>query len=85
MPTSRYLRTAVRTATVAGGTSVGGATTTVLSIMPDGTVRFIDRFGITRDVPMRNGTWTGGFVPLDRNATPSLELLVDVLLARLNV
>lgn len=48
--TSRYLRSAVRTRTVTGTTSVGGTTSTVISIMPDGTIRFVDRNGRTQDI-----------------------------------
>ena len=77
---SRNLRAATRTRTVTGTTSVGGTTSTVVSILPNGVIRFVDRFGQTVDHQIR-GSLTSGFVPTDRLADPMWRL-ADALIAR---
>ena len=77
---SRFSRAATRTRTVTGATTVGGTTSTVVSILPNGVIRFVDRFGQTVDAPIK-GSVTSGFIPTDRNADP-LFRLVDALIAR---
>jgi len=89
MPTSRFLRAAVRTRTVAGTTSVGGTNVTVVSIMADGTIRFVDRNGVQHDVQVP-AHYTGGFKNMiqpssqNRSGDPraALYALVDALIAR---
>lgn len=76
----RGTRTATRTRTVTGATSVGGTTSTVVSILPNGAIRFVDRFGQTVDIPIK-GSVTSGMIPTDRNADPIFRL-VDALIAR---
>ncbi|MCA2979322.1 MAG: hypothetical protein INH37_13620 [Myxococcaceae bacterium] len=77
---SRFSRAAVRTRTITGTTSVGGTTGTVVSILPNNVIRFVDRFGQTVDVPIR-GTPGASFIPTDRAADPMFRL-VDALIAR---
>lgn len=77
---SRFSRAATRTRTVTGTTSVGGSTSTVVSILPNGVIRFVDRFGQSVDVPIK-GSVTSGFIPTDRSADPIFRL-VDALIAR---
>ena len=89
MPTSRFLRSAVRTRTVTGTTSVGGTTATVVSIMPDGTIRFVDRNGVQHDVqgPAFYATGHKNVIqPSSQNRSgdprSALFALVDALIAR---
>lgn len=77
---SRYSRSAVRTRTVTGTTSVGGTTSTVVSIQPDGTIRFVDRQGRTVDVPIK-GFSDGNMVTKDFQSDP-FYAFVDALIAR---
>lgn len=56
---SRFLRSPVRTVTITGTVSVGGTTNTVLSIYPDGTLRFVDGNGVTQVVPLPHHYVTG--------------------------
>lgn len=76
----RFQRTPTRTRTVTGATSVGGTTSTVVSILPNGVIRFVDRFGQQVEAPIR-GSVTSGMIPTDRNADPFFRL-VDALIAR---
>lgn len=89
MPTSRFLRAASRTRTVTGTTSVGGTTSTIVSIMPDGTIKFVDRNGHTHTVQSNVNYTTANKNVLEPNtkafrADPSIALfaLVDALIAR---
>ena len=89
MPTSRYLASAVRTRTVTGTTSVGGTTSTVVSIMPNSTIRFVDRNGITQDICVPAAYTTGAKNQIQPNSKGvrndpynALMALVDVLIAR---
>lgn len=89
MTTSRFLRSPTRTRTVAGTTSVGGTTDTVVSIMPDNTVRFVDRNGNTQVIQVP-GNYTTDFQdrvqPSTGTATGNnanaLYALIDALIAR---
>lgn len=90
MTTSRFLRSAVRTRTVTGGTSVGGSSSTVVSIMPDGTVRFNDRNGVTQVIQMP-AEYTTAFKNRMQPSTgkigagdveSALYSLIDALIAR---
>lgn len=89
MPTSRFLRSAVRTRTVTGTTTVGGVSSTVVSIMPDGSIKFVDRNGTTQ-VVMAPANYTTGFKDRKQPAskvgigspTDALYALVDALIAR---
>lgn len=89
MATSRFLRAAVRTRTVTGTTSVGGVTSTVVSIMPDGTIRFVDRNGVTQVVQCPAQYTTGHKNVLQPSSQTvagdpesALYALVDALIAR---
>ncbi len=77
---SRFSRANVRTRTVTGTTSVGGSSSTVVSITPDGSMTFTDRFGQVVRVPIR-GRAPGNFIPNDVNTDPMFRL-VDALIAR---
>ena len=84
---SRFLTAAVDSRTIAGTTSVGGTTDTVISLRVDGTIRFVDRNGKTRVVPVPVGYVTGfknRIQPsaIDDSPAGALFALVDVLLAR---
>jgi hypothetical protein len=90
MTTSRFNRSPIATRTVTGTTSVGGTTSTVVSIYPNSTIRFVDRNGKTQVVPVPH-TYVTGF---KNEIQPSshkiakddpyaaLMSLVDVLIAR---
>ena len=86
--TPRFQRTAVRTRTVTGTTSVGGTTSTVVGIFPDSTIRFVDRAGRTQVIQCSpislRGDMTGDVSTRAVADDPysSLFALVDVLIAR---
>jgi hypothetical protein len=90
MTTSRFARSAVRTRTITGTTSVGGSTSTVVSIYPDSTIRFTDRnskvqvihvpHAYTTDFQNRIQPSSGQVGKDDPYA--ALMSLVDVLIAR---
>ena len=85
----RFGRAAVRSRTITGGTSVGGASSTTVGIYPDGSIRFVDRSGKTQVIsgaapPANVGTMLGQ--PSSRafqdDPQTALWQLVDVLIAR---
>lgn len=77
---SRFSRANARTRTITGVTSVGGSSSTVVSITADANITFTDRFGRVVRVPIR-GRVPGNYIPVDFNTDPIL-LLVDALIAR---
>lgn len=90
MPTSRFLRSPTRTRTVTGTTSVGGSSSTVVSIYPDHTIRFTDRNGVLNVIPVPANYVTGHKDRIQpssgtaRHTSPAdaLYALVDALIAR---
>ena len=90
MATSRFLRDPVRTRTVAGTTSVGGTSGTIVSIMPDGSIRFVDRNGHTQTIQGAEPNYTTDFKNRIQPSTAAsrgnpqnaLYALVDALIAR---
>lgn len=78
---SRFSRAATRTRTISGTTVVGGSASTVVSIQPNGVIRFTDRFGQNVEAPIRGSGASSNFIPTDRDADP-LWRLVDALIAR---
>jgi hypothetical protein len=84
---SRFLRSAVRTVTISGTVSVGGTTDTVLSIYPDGTLRFVDGNGVTQVVHLparyttadQNGIQPNSEIVKDGSAADQLYALFDAL------
>jgi hypothetical protein len=87
MPTSRFLRAAVASRAVTGTTSVGGSTTTTVSVHLDGTVRFNDRNGTTQCINMPANYTTGFKNKIQppssfNNSADALYALIDALIAR---
>lgn len=86
MPTSRFLRSAVASRAVTGSTSVGTTSTTTVSVMPDGTVRFNDRYNVIRIVqaPANYTTAFQNKVQPNQfnNDEDALYALIDALIAR---
>lgn len=89
MTTSRFLRSAVASRAITGGTSVGGSSTTTVTITPDGCVTFNDRNGSTHRV-QAPAFYTTSFQNKIQPSTkafrgdPEIALyaLIDALIAR---
>ncbi len=88
MTTSRFLRSPTATRAVAGGTVVGGSSTTTVSLYPDNTIRFNDRNGVTQviQVPAHYTTdFKNQIEPSSgkiQDPESALYALVDALIAR---
>ncbi|TAJ97161.1 MAG: hypothetical protein EPO41_03985 [Reyranella sp.] len=80
----------MRTRTISGTTSAGGTTDTVVSIMPDNSIRFTDRNGNTQVIQGLPPNYTTAFqnrlqpstTAFRGDAANALFALVDALIAR---
>jgi hypothetical protein len=84
MPTSRYLRTPLRTVTITGTTEVGGDDQTVIELHADHTIRFIDANEVEQVIPVAVQYHDGDFelapgLTPRNDAAAALYALMDVL------
>lgn len=89
MATSRFLRTALRSRTITGTTTVGGSSSTTVSVHQDGTVSFNDRNGNTHRIHVPANYTTADQDKLQPTTKAvrgdkanALYALIDALIAR---